>query len=216
MEGEVVEDAEVVGGQGYIVGSMDYIAPEQTEDATAVDARADIYSMGCSIYFALTGRPPFPGGKNREKMRRHREEDPEPLERLNPAVSEKFAAVVRQMMAKNPSDRFSSAFAAREELLPWAVNEPTMPLDQPGDQSYREAIIALEKGDTPPEMGELIIAKSEMPADLAGQINGRDGPPAPSGARPRLRYWWLVLGLLGIWVILAAALALAALWIARR
>ena len=58
---------------------MDYIAPEQVDDPTGVDARADLYAMGCSLYFALTGQPPFPGGTSMEKMKRHRTEYPDPL-----------------------------------------------------------------------------------------------------------------------------------------
>ena len=58
-------DRAVVGGQGYMVGSVDYIAPEQAVDATGVDARTDLYGLGCTLYFALTGHPPFPGGTDR-------------------------------------------------------------------------------------------------------------------------------------------------------
>jgi serine/threonine protein kinase len=68
-EGEVVENVEVVGGKGYIVGSIDYMAPEQTRDPTTVDARADLYALGCCLYFALTGRPIFPEGTVHQKVR---------------------------------------------------------------------------------------------------------------------------------------------------
>jgi len=66
--------AEIIGGQGYIVGSMDYISPEQTLDASKVDARADVYGLGCLLFFALTGQPPFPGGTSTEKIYKHRNE----------------------------------------------------------------------------------------------------------------------------------------------
>src|SRR5262249_48923934 len=62
IEGETVSNREVMGGQGYVVGTMDYIAPEQSEDACRVDPRADIYALGGTLYYALTGRAPFPGG----------------------------------------------------------------------------------------------------------------------------------------------------------
>ncbi len=68
MEGEAPSDHRIVGGRGYVVGTMDYIAPEQAEDATKVEPRSDIYSLGCTLYFALAGRPPFPGGTPLQKM----------------------------------------------------------------------------------------------------------------------------------------------------
>jgi serine/threonine protein kinase len=217
MEGEVAEDVEVIGGQGYVVGSMDYIAPEQTEDATGVDARADIYSMGCSLYFTLTGRPPFPGGKNRDKIRRHRQEEPEPLTRLNPAVPDSFAALVRKMMAKEPAKRFPSAFAAREDLLSWAVDEPVLPLDLPSDKSYQDAVAKLEAAEATPEVGELIVIESDpAPAErlhAVGTLPGRDGPAPIATGRPPLDYWWIVLGLLGFWLVVVVGLGLAALFL---
>jgi serine/threonine protein kinase len=213
MEGEVAEDVEVIGGQGYVVGSMDYIAPEQTEDATGVDARADIYSMGCSIYFVLTGRPPFPGGKNRDKINRHRHEEPEPLKRFNPAVPEGFAALIRKMMAKDPAKRFPSAFAAREELLAWAVGEPVLPLDQPSDKSYQDAVVRLETADSTPEVGELIVLQADVVPGQAGKVVEPDGVPAGVEAVGRLDYWWIVLGLLGFWLIIVLGLGLVALFL---
>src|SRR6266566_5636662 len=86
IEGEVVEDHLVVGGKGYVVGTMDYIAPEQTEDAAAVGSRGDLYGLGCTLYFALTGRPPFPGGSALEKIQRNRGEDPERVTNLKSNV----------------------------------------------------------------------------------------------------------------------------------
>jgi len=210
MEGEVAEDVEVIGGQGYVVGSMDYIAPEQTQDATGVDARADIYSMGCSLYYVLSGRPPFPGGKNREKMKRHREEEPEALPKLNPAVPENFAALVRKMMAKDPAQRFPSAFAAREELLSWAVNESVLPLDQPSDKSYQDAVAKLETAEFTPEVGELIALQAEPVSDQVGTPSGRVGTVPAAAETPRLDYWWIVLGLLGFWILVVLGLGLAA------
>jgi eukaryotic-like serine/threonine-protein kinase len=208
MEGEVAEDAEVIGGQGYVVGSMDYIAPEQTEDAAGVDARADIYSMGCSLYYVLSGRPPFPGGTNREKMKRHRREEAEPLERLNAAVPEAFARVVRKMMAKDRAQRYPSAFAAREELLSWAVAEPSLPLDLATDKSYQDAIAKLEAADFTPEVGELILLKTDTPPEQPGKA---PTPPAQQGRH--LDYWWIVLGLLGFWLIVVIILGVVAIFL---
>jgi len=115
------DDPKVVGGRGYIVGTMDYISPEQAANAVAVTPRSDLYSLGCSLYFALTGTPPFPGGTSRDKIRRQRTLDPVPLSELNPAVPPAFARLVAQLMAKDAAQRPASAAAARELLLPFAT-----------------------------------------------------------------------------------------------
>ena len=104
MQGEQA-DLSVIGGQGYIVGTMDYIAPEQTADASKVDARCDVYALGCTLYFALTGQPPFPGGTNREKIQRHRREKPTPLAELRPDLPKGFVALVERLMEKDPRGR---------------------------------------------------------------------------------------------------------------
>jgi serine/threonine protein kinase len=124
LDEELPTDKTIVGGQGYVVGTMDYIAPEQAEDPTAVGPLADLYSLGCSLYFALTGRPPFPGGTSVQKIMKHRTARPDPIEELNPDVPSEFARLVRRFMAKDPSRRPASADAARELLLPWAAPEP--------------------------------------------------------------------------------------------
>ncbi len=146
IQGELITDKTVVGGQGYVVGSFDYIAPEQAEDATKVDSRADIYSLGCTLYYALTGRPPFPGGSAQEKVNRHRGEEPPPIEQLNPHVPLGFASLIRKIMAKKPDQRPPSADAVRTELMPWSTGEPVLPLDEKEDAKYQQAVREIETG----------------------------------------------------------------------
>src|SRR4029079_4669921 len=111
------DDPRIVGGKGYILGTMDYIAPEQARNATDVGPHSDLYSLGCALYFALSGTPPFPGGTSKEKIRRQRTIEPAPLSDMNPAVPGRLARVVAKLMAKTPTDRPASASAARELLL---------------------------------------------------------------------------------------------------
>src|SRR5260370_36594517 len=99
---------------------MGYSAPEQAEDASKVNARSDLYALGCTLYFTLTGRPPFPTGSTLQKIQRHRTEEPVPVQQLNPAVPDGFAALVHRLMAKKPPQRFPSPPALREERLKWA------------------------------------------------------------------------------------------------
>jgi serine/threonine protein kinase len=96
-------------GAGHVVGTADFMAPEQARDARSADARADVYGLGCTLYYLLTARVPFPGGTASEKLVRRSLEEPEPVERLQPAVSPALAGVVRKMMARRPEDRYQSA-----------------------------------------------------------------------------------------------------------
>src|SRR5262249_52752821 len=97
---------------GAMMGTPDYLAPEQADDAHAADIRADVYSLGCTLYHLLTGKPPFPGGNLLAKLTRHREIDPVPPEVIRPEVPAGLSTVVRRMMAKRPADRYQSSAEA--------------------------------------------------------------------------------------------------------
>jgi serine/threonine protein kinase len=122
MIGEEVDDPEVIGGKGYVVGSVEYIAPEQTRDSAQVDARADIYALGCTLYFALTGRGPFSdaGTSPQDKVKAHRHQEPEPIRNRRPEIPEALARLVHQMLAKKPDQRPQSAATVRKELEGWS------------------------------------------------------------------------------------------------
>jgi serine/threonine protein kinase len=198
MQGETGVDREVIGGQGYIVGSMDYIAPEQSTDAAGVDPRSDIYGLGCTLYFSLTGRLPFPGGTNREKILRHRTEEPTPIRELNPDVSAGFAAVLRKMMAKKPEQRFATAEALREELLSWCPGEKALPLDRPNDTAFQQAVAVLEaaepdsselRTEAVPEGSTATTAPEPAAEDVEEMLEavpvGIPEPSAPRRSRPK-------------------------------
>ncbi|MCE9564799.1 MAG: serine/threonine protein kinase, partial [Planctomycetes bacterium] len=115
------DDPTIVGGVGYIVGTMNFISPEQARDALAARPASDLYSLGCSLYCVLTGTPPFPGGTAKDKIRRQQTLTPTSVSELNPEVPREFVRVIERLMAKNPADRPSTAKAARELLLPFAT-----------------------------------------------------------------------------------------------
>jgi eukaryotic-like serine/threonine-protein kinase len=112
---------------GVVMGTADYMSPEQGRDSRDVDIRSDIYSLGCTFYWALTGRPPFPGGEALEKLMKHQIEEPEPIERLRPDVPPAVAAVLRRLMAKRPEDRYQTPAEAAEALEPFCLAEPPVP-----------------------------------------------------------------------------------------
>jgi serine/threonine-protein kinase len=93
---------------GTTLGTFDYIAPEQARDPRSVDIRADIYSLGCTLYHMLTGEPPFPQGSMIQKVvDHHRDAPPDPAQ-LNPRVSSQLSRVIRKMMASNPDERYAT------------------------------------------------------------------------------------------------------------
>ncbi|HUQ71100.1 MAG TPA: protein kinase, partial [Planctomycetaceae bacterium] len=93
---------------GSVMGTPDYIAPEQARDAHAADIRADIYSLGCTLYYLLTGKPPFDGKTAIDKLKAHVEQAPTSLDQLRPDVPRELSVVVARMMAKNPAKRFQT------------------------------------------------------------------------------------------------------------
>lgn len=104
---------------GRVVGTMDYIAPEQIRMPDDVGPSADIYALGCTLYFAVTGRVPFPGGTRREKMHRHLHDTPDPVRSLAGHVGEDFCRLIEAMMVKAPAHRITSANEVVERLRPW-------------------------------------------------------------------------------------------------
>ncbi len=93
---------------GSVMGTPDYIAPEQIQDAHSADIRADIYSLGCTFWFLLTGKPPFEADNVLMKLKAHAEQSPPVLTTLRNDVPTELAAVVSRMMAKNPAERFQT------------------------------------------------------------------------------------------------------------
>ncbi len=123
---------------GRVVGTMDFMAPEQIRSPDGVGPSADIYSLGCTLYFALTGEVPFPGGTRQEKAQRQLKEAPRSVRQLSPTVSEGMAMVVAALLQKEPQARPASAAEVVERLRPWLPAEPlAMPREKvgPADRS---------------------------------------------------------------------------------
>lgn len=98
---------------GTTVGTVDYMSPEQARSSKLADIRSDIYSLGCTWYHMLTGKPPFPDGSMTNKLQAHSTKTPPDPRSENESVTEATVAVIQRMMAKKPEDRYQTP----EELL---------------------------------------------------------------------------------------------------
>jgi len=103
-----------------MMGTLDYMAPEQALDFRQADIRADIYSLGCTLYFLLTGQPPFPEGTSAQKLLMHQMKEPVPLEQLRSDVPVGLSAMLRRMMAKQPADRMQAPAEVAWQLAPFS------------------------------------------------------------------------------------------------
>jgi serine/threonine-protein kinase len=185
------DSASALTEEGTVMGTFDYIAPEQATDARAVDTRADLYSLGCTLYHLLTGRVPFPGGKPLDKLYRHSFEEPAALEGLRPDVPAAVAAVVRRLMAKRPQDRYQTPAEAAAALA--------------------DALGAVPPAETPPAPTRVADSTAETDpfANLVSSLADAPGPLSAS-ARPAA---WRRLLLPGGAVVLLLGAVLGA-WLA--
>ena len=113
---------------GKIVGTADYISPEVFRSPDNVTPLSDIYSLGCSLYYAVTGKVPYPGGSTREKLERHCHDTPYHPQRFNDSISEEFVEVIADMMEKDPADRIPNAEEVASRLAIWAEGDGPLPM----------------------------------------------------------------------------------------
>ena len=106
-------------GEQSAVGTADYVAPEQVMDSRSADGRADIYSLGLTFYFLLTGRRPFPKATLPELLMAHKMERPEPISKSRPDVPTELVDIIERMTAKQPFMRFQTAKDVAEALQNW-------------------------------------------------------------------------------------------------
>lgn len=100
-------------------GCVDYLAPEQALNAGRVDERSDIYSLGCTLYFVLTGQPPFPDGTVSERLLKHQSATPTAVASLRSDVPPELGAICDRMLAKQPKKRYQTAAEVVEATQQW-------------------------------------------------------------------------------------------------
>ena len=104
-------------GTNTILGTADYLAPEQAINCSAVDARADLYSLAATLYFLLVGHPIFPEGKTVQKLMWQQWKEPRPIREIRPEIPEELARIIHKALDKNPDNRHPNLHAMAEDLV---------------------------------------------------------------------------------------------------
>ncbi len=179
-----------------VLGTADYLAPEQALDSHGVDARADIYSLGCSMYYLLTGHPPFPDGTLPQRLMMHQKEPPPSILEERPDTPPELVQICMRMIAKRPERRYQAAADVAAALADWLVAQGH-PVDSgSGSSSGQLAAAASQarasRGAGPPLLGGRASGQSRQPRggpsrpgqavkDTVGEL---DQPTAVAGRRP--------------------------------
>lgn len=161
---------------GKIVGTADYLSPEQYRDPKSVGPLSDVYSLGCTLYYAVTGKVPFPGGDSRSKCKRHCEQTPWHPRKFAPDLSEEFVDVIADMMEKDPARRIQSAAEVAERLEPWASTSTEI-VDVPID---RQAWTPPPPPHEPSQIRESPDASEFANSGVGSGGLSRSGPQADS------------------------------------
>jgi serine/threonine-protein kinase len=164
---------------GKVVGTPEYMAPEQALKSSEADVRADLYSLGCTFYFALTGRVPFPGGTLMEKLLKHKMDTATPIETLRPEVPKPLGDILRKLMAKKPTDRFQTPAELVVALDALTGPKPNSRVDLPSPAGPT----ALGVSDSTAE------ETHKVPPPVSDDRSGRQAAPVPV-------YVWIVGGAL--------------------
>jgi len=125
VAGSRTQQLTVLAGNAAVQGTPDYLAPEQALDFHAADIRADIYSLGCTLFFLLTGQPPFPGGTLPQKLLRHQQTEPPDISSNLSDLPAELPGILRKMLAKKPDDRYQTP-GELAEALSAALQQPSM------------------------------------------------------------------------------------------
>ncbi len=162
---------------GMTLGTFDYISPEQARDPRDVDVRGDLYSLGCTLFHMLSGRPPFPEGTVLQKLLQHQEESPPEIRGLNPAVPDDLAAILVKLMAKDRDRRYQTPEQLVRDLLTVAGSLGLRSLNP-------EGLVWMAPAVAPGWVGHLVwgVPGLAFLLILAGLAWWGDGPIAPTVA----------------------------------
>jgi serine/threonine-protein kinase len=162
---------------GALLGTPDFISPEQARDARTVDIRADIYSLGCTLYYCLTGKPPFPGGTDVQKLIRHQGDKPHPIEEFRPGLPQEVHQILNRMLEKRAEDRYQTPQQLADALdLYLSPEVPHTPV--PSSIAETPPVAETPVPPTRPKPA----APAPQPAPARPVPVGAAAPSAPSGS----------------------------------
>lgn len=169
-----------------IIGTLDYMSPEQAANTSAADARSDVYSLGCTLYRLLTGQVMYPETSPVGKLLAHREADTPSLRAARPEVSEYLDAVFQKMVAKRPEDRYQSM---ADVCVALRAPEATQRIDVPTNESEDEALekflanLAQRDFSSDSDAAELSADRDEDETEEATpQVEDATAHPVPAAA----------------------------------
>ena len=176
-EGETssLDDPSQLTSDGVLIGTPDYLAPEQARSAKSADIRADIYSLGCVLYHALTGQPPFTDKSVLNQVMRHATEPPRALAEFLPEVPDGLQNVMNWMLAKDPAHRYATPEKAAQALNLFLRNTPA---SRPAPAPVPAYMRWLE------ESGEVDTTKPAGPAPPTVAAHIPVGRLEPAGRKP--------------------------------
>jgi eukaryotic-like serine/threonine-protein kinase len=198
---------------GRVVGTADYLSPEHIISPAKLSAISDIYSLGCTLYYAVTGKVPYPGGTHRDKARRHCEDIPLNPRRFNLELTDDFIEAIAAMMEKNPERRLQSAGDVIRRLAPWARDSVRYDVSQTKAQQPAPSLSDTQPGlfdDLP--LGQTDESPSQMsqptdPVVAATQETVPDFNRFPGFVADDPQYSWpVIVGVLVPLVLAAGAL----------
>ena len=165
----------IVAREHTVMGTPDYLSPEQGRCLHEADVRSDLYSLGCTFYFLLTARVPFPGGTTIDKLIRHNTDRAPAVTEIRPDVPAPVAAVVARLLAKAPADRFQTPAELAEALVPFAAAGPTWWTPRVAPPGLHDGHLArVAGGDVRPHGGTARGAAKSVAASA-----GWDAAPRP-------------------------------------
>jgi serine/threonine protein kinase len=171
---------------GKTVGTADYLSPEQIRTPHEITAASDIYALGCTLYYAVTGKVPYPGGTPKSKARRHMEETPWHPRRFNEEVTDEFVDLIGDMMEKDPALRIQTADEVAERLAPWASDNSPLGADQIQRSRWMPAPIPKggQEADSGGDVGEMAMTEISGLSETSqgssqSDFGGRTVPPPP-------------------------------------